>query len=112
HIIVFENYPVEQRMEQMGRRGNNGFTIANASMSEQTNYDFNITVVPGDEIHVHLEYNAQVLERTAVEQIREHLLHMIEEAIHRPDALVDELELVTAAEKANIIDGFGSVGVA
>ncbi|WP_157776635.1 AMP-binding protein, partial [Paenibacillus polymyxa] len=33
-------------------------------------------------------------------------------AIHRPDALVDELELVTAAEKANIIDGFGSVGVA
>ncbi|MBZ6446207.1 MAG: condensation domain-containing protein, partial [Paenibacillus polymyxa] len=112
HIIVFENYPVEQRMEQMGSRGNNGFTIANASMSEQTNYDFNITVVPGDEIHVHLEYNAQVLERTAVEQIREHLLHMIEEAIHRPDALVDELELVTAAEKAKIIDGFGSVGVA
>ncbi|WP_153794837.1 non-ribosomal peptide synthetase, partial [Paenibacillus polymyxa] len=112
HIIVFENYPVEQRMEQMGSRGNNGFTIANASMSEQTNYDFNITVVPGDEIHVHLEYNAQVLERTAVEQIREHLLHMIEEAIHRPDALVDELELVTTAEKAKIIDGFGSVGVA
>ncbi|WP_155399804.1 AMP-binding protein, partial [Paenibacillus polymyxa] len=36
----------------------------------------------------------------------------IEEAIHRPDALVDELELVTTAEKAKIIDGFGSVGVA
>ncbi|MDY8096386.1 AMP-binding protein, partial [Paenibacillus polymyxa] len=111
HIMVFENYPVEQRMEQMGSRGTNGFTIANASVSEQTNYDFNITVVPGDEIHVHLEYNARVLERTAVEQIREHLLHMIEEAINRPDALVDELELVTAAEKAKIIDGFGSVGV-
>ncbi|KTS80873.1 hypothetical protein NS115_18240, partial [Paenibacillus jamilae] len=112
HIMVFENYPVEQRMEQMGSRGANGFTIANASMSEQTNYDFNITVVPGDEIHFHLEYNARVLERAAVEQIREHLLHMIEEAIHRPDARVDELELVTAAEKAKIIDGFGSVGVA
>ncbi|MFS8215878.1 non-ribosomal peptide synthetase, partial [Paenibacillus sp. S29] len=111
HIMVFENYPVEQRMEHMGSRDTNGFTIANASMSEQTNYDFNITVVPGDEIHVHLEYNARVLERTAVEQIREHLLHMIEEAINRPDALVDELELVTISEKAKIIDGFGSVGV-
>ncbi|OMF39086.1 non-ribosomal peptide synthetase, partial [Paenibacillus peoriae] len=111
HIMVFENYPVEQRMEQMGSRGENGFTIANASVSEQTNYDFNITVVPGDEIHVHLEYNARVLERTAVEQIREHLLHIIEEAINRPDELVDELELVTASEKAKIIDGFGSVGV-
>ncbi|KAF6552851.1 hypothetical protein G9G63_27025, partial [Paenibacillus sp. EKM202P] len=66
HIMVFENYPVEQRMEQMGSRGANGFTIANASMSEQTNYDFNITVVPGDEIHFHLEYNAKVLERAAV----------------------------------------------
>ncbi|WP_155729816.1 condensation domain-containing protein, partial [Paenibacillus polymyxa] len=111
HIMVFENYPVEQRMEHMGSRDTNGFTIANASVSEQTNYDFNITVVPGDEIHVHLEYNARVLERTAVEQIREHLLHMIEEAINRPDALVDELELVTISEKAKIIDGFGSVGV-
>ncbi|MGW8444293.1 non-ribosomal peptide synthase/polyketide synthase [Paenibacillus sp. S33] len=111
HIIVFENYPVEQRMEQMGSRDTNGFAIANASMSEQTNYDFNITIVPGDEIGIHLEYNALVFERAAVEQIREHLLHIIEEAINRPDALVDELELVTAEEKAKIIDGFGSVGV-
>ncbi|WP_318628489.1 condensation domain-containing protein, partial [Paenibacillus polymyxa] len=111
HIMVFENYPVEQRMEHMGSRDTNGFTIVNASMSEQTNYDFNITVVPGDEIDIHLEFNALVFERAAVEQIREHLLHMIEEAINRPDALVDELELVTAAEKAKIIDGFGSVGV-
>ncbi|MFC7560669.1 amino acid adenylation domain-containing protein [Paenibacillus farraposensis] len=111
HIMVFENYPVEQRMEQMGGRDTNGFAIANASMSEQTNYDFNITIVPGNEIGIHLEYNALVFERAAVEQIREHLLHIIEEAIYRPDALVDELELVTAEEKAKIIDGFGSVGV-
>ncbi|WP_442953274.1 amino acid adenylation domain-containing protein [Paenibacillus sp. IHB B 3084] len=111
HIMVFENYPVEQSMEQMGNRDTNGFTIANASVSEQTNYDFNITIVPGDEIGVHLEYNALVFERAAIEQIREHLLHIVEEAINRPNALVDELELVTAEEKAKIIDGFGSVGV-
>ncbi|WP_018882875.1 non-ribosomal peptide synthetase, partial [Paenibacillus massiliensis] len=111
HIMVFENYPVEQRMEEMGSRDAGGFTIANASMSEQTNYDFNITIVPGDNIHVHLEYNALVFDRSAIRQIAEHWVYVMEQVISSPHARVDDLELVTVNERASILDGFASVGV-
>ncbi|SPY15907.1 non-ribosomal peptide synthetase FusAA [Paenibacillus polymyxa] len=53
HIMVFENYPIGQQMKQMGGSGeadaHTGFSIANVELTEQTNYDFNLIVVP-DEI--------------------------------------------------------------
>ncbi|OMF37365.1 condensation domain-containing protein, partial [Paenibacillus peoriae] len=46
HIMVFENYPIGQQMKQVGgsgeTRAQNGFSIANVALAEQTNYDFNL----------------------------------------------------------------------
>ncbi|WP_157244100.1 non-ribosomal peptide synthetase, partial [Paenibacillus elgii] len=111
HIIVFENYPVEQRMEQMGSRGAESFAITDVAMSEQTNYAFNITVIPGDDLGIHFEYNALAFDRSTLERMRGHLVRVLEQAIGNPDARVSELELVTPEERTLLVDGFGSVGV-
>ncbi len=60
HLMIFENYPVDQYMESIGRQNGTSITISNVQMEEQTNYDFNLTVIPGDEMNISFEYNANV----------------------------------------------------
>ncbi|KAF6615888.1 non-ribosomal peptide synthetase, partial [Paenibacillus sp. EKM102P] len=74
HILIFENYPVEEQIEQLGSGEAASFTITGAESVEQTNYDFNVVVLPGNTIHMSFGYNALAFERESVEQIRGHLV--------------------------------------
>ncbi|MBE0343072.1 non-ribosomal peptide synthetase, partial [Paenibacillus sp. 28ISP30-2] len=107
HIMVFENYPIGQQMEQVGSSDETGtqagFSIANVAIAEQTNYDFNLIVVPDEEISILLDYNARVYNRVAVERIQGHLIHVIGQIAENPHIRVDELELVTAEEHVQIL---------
>ncbi|KAF6554172.1 hypothetical protein G9G63_26805, partial [Paenibacillus sp. EKM202P] len=60
HIIVFENYPVEEQVEQLGEGAESDFVISNAGMIEQTNYDFNLVVMPQEAMKIRFEYNAKL----------------------------------------------------
>ncbi|WP_010503429.1 non-ribosomal peptide synthetase, partial [Paenibacillus elgii] len=106
HIMVFENYPVEQQVGQLGSHGQASFTIANVEIAEQTNYDFNLIVMPGEEIQICFRYNAHVYDQTSVERIQGHLIHVMEQVVDNPYICVNDLELVTAAEKAQIVEAF------
>ncbi|KPV61276.1 bacitracin synthetase, partial [Paenibacillus sp. A3] len=107
HIMVFENYPVEQQVEQTGSGEGEAIELTDFAMFEQTNYDFNLIVIPGDALRVSFRYNACVYERTSVERIRGHLMRIIEQVADNPNIRVDELELVTPQEKAQLLDWAG-----
>ncbi|MFC0210898.1 non-ribosomal peptide synthase/polyketide synthase [Paenibacillus chartarius] len=106
HILVFENYPVEQQMQQLGSRDPAGFDIADVEMADQTNYDFNVIVVPGEELEIQLEYNANVYDKAGMERIRGHLVRIMEQIAENADIRVSELELLTADEREQITELF------
>ncbi|MWC31379.1 non-ribosomal peptide synthetase, partial [Paenibacillus sp. MMS18-CY102] len=106
HIMVFENYPVQQKVEQLGSHDQASFTIANVEMNEQTNYDFNLIVLPGEELHLCYKYNALVYDQTSVERIQGHLIHVLEQIVNNPNICVNDLELVTEVEKTQILEVF------
>ncbi|MFC0210897.1 amino acid adenylation domain-containing protein [Paenibacillus chartarius] len=108
HIMVFENFPVEQRMEQLGSAEPAGFAISDVDIVEQTNYDFNLMVIPGEDIEIRLEYNASVYDRAMMEKIQGHLVRIMEQVAVNPDIRVDELELLTAEEQAQIATAFNA----
>ncbi|WP_141695418.1 condensation domain-containing protein, partial [Paenibacillus polymyxa] len=116
HIMVFENYPIGQQMKQMGASGETkaqtGFSIANVALAEQTNYDFNLIVVPDEDISILLEYNALVYNRSAMERIQGHIDHVIRQIVDNPNIRVNELELVTPEEQAQIVQVWGDTAVA
>ncbi|NEU24859.1 amino acid adenylation domain-containing protein, partial [Paenibacillus polymyxa] len=116
HIMVFENYPIGQQMKQMGGCGETktqtGFSIANVELAEQTNYDFNLIVVPDEDISILLEYNALVYNRSAMERIQGHIDHVIGQIVENPHIRVNELELVTAEEQAQIVQVWGDTAAA
>ncbi|MGE6577244.1 amino acid adenylation domain-containing protein [Paenibacillus xylanexedens] len=106
HIIAFENYPVDEQMEQAGDQQHGGLTIADVQMEEQTNYNFNVTVVPGAEIEIQFDFNAEVFDKDSIERLKGHLVHLLEQVTDNPEITVGELELVTEAEKADLLGRF------
>ncbi|TPG89204.1 amino acid adenylation domain-containing protein [Brevibacillus laterosporus] len=108
HIMVFENYPVQQQMEQLGSSSSTSFEIVNVDTVEQTNYDFNLIVVPGTEIGIRLEYNACVYDQASVKRIGGHLVHIMEQIVNNPQIAVKEIELLTEEEKTQILEVWGN----
>ncbi|WP_235322330.1 non-ribosomal peptide synthetase [Paenibacillus polymyxa] len=106
HIIAFENYPVDEQMEQAGDQQHGDLTIAEVQMEEQTNYNFNVTVVPGAEIEIRFDFNAEVFDKDSIERLKGHLVHLLEQVTDNPEITVGELELVTEAEKADLLGRF------
>ncbi|WFA84861.1 non-ribosomal peptide synthetase [Paenibacillus amylolyticus] len=106
HIIAFENYPVDEQMEQAGDQQHGGLTIADVQMEEQTNYNFNVTVMPGTEIEIRFDFNAEVFDKDSIERLKGHLVHLLEQVTDNPEITVGELELVTEAEKADLLGRF------
>nr|ACA97576.1 PmxA [Paenibacillus polymyxa] len=106
HIIAFENYPVDEQMEQAGDQQHGDLTIADVQMEEQTNYNFNVTVVPGVEIEIRFDFNAEVFDKDSIERLKGHLVHLLEQVTDNPEITVGELELVTEGEKADLLGRF------
>ncbi|MGN9865284.1 non-ribosomal peptide synthase/polyketide synthase [Bacillus swezeyi] len=103
HLMIFENYPVDQYMETIGQHNGSSIAISNVQMEEQTNYDFNVTVIPGEVINIHFEYNAKVYDRASVERIRGHLLQILHQVVKDADIHVEQLEMLTEGEKRHLL---------
>ncbi|WP_088834675.1 non-ribosomal peptide synthetase [Paenibacillus tyrfis] len=102
HLMVFENYPMEQKMEEAGSGESSGFEISDVSWHEQTNYDFNLIVGPGEEMLLRFEFNASVYDQAMVERIRGHLIRVLEQIAADPQIRVSELNLLTQEEQTQI----------
>ncbi|MCY7931339.1 non-ribosomal peptide synthetase, partial [Bacillus inaquosorum] len=103
HLMIFENYPVDQYMESIGRQNGSSITISNVQMEEQTNYDFHLTVVPGEAMNIYFEYNASVYERSSIERIREHFMQILHQVMTDADIQVEQVELLTEDEKRTLL---------
>ncbi|WP_018888333.1 non-ribosomal peptide synthetase, partial [Paenibacillus massiliensis] len=112
HIMVFENYPVEQQVEQLGDSGEDAFTISNVVATEQTNYDLNVVVMPGEAIRIRFMYNALSFDQAGIERLHGHFAHLLEQIALNPQARIDELELITAAEQSQIREVFNNTATA
>lgn len=99
HLMIFENYPVGQYMESIGQDNRSSIAISNVQMEEQTNYDFNITVIPGESLNIYFEYNAKVYDRASMERIREHFVQILHQVVADADIQVKQVELLTEGEK-------------
>ncbi|MBD2767188.1 amino acid adenylation domain-containing protein [Hymenobacter sp. BT664] len=76
HLVVFENYPAGSGAEGPAEE----FTLQLEQGVEQTNYDFTVAAIPGEELTIRLEYNASQYSEALVGYIAaylEHLAHTI-----------------------------------
>ncbi|MCR8843449.1 amino acid adenylation domain-containing protein [Paenibacillus sp. SC116] len=108
HIIVFENYPVDQNAVDVESDSRDKLDISNIEVVEQTNYDLNLIVVPDEEIVLRMEYNASIYDQASIEQIKNHLIHIMDQIATNPHASVKELELITKEEEYQLLEVFNN----
>lgn len=112
HIMVFENYPVDEQVEELGSDGQELFPISNVVAAEQTNYDLSLVVMPGECIKIRFMYNALSYDQTGIKRLHGHFVNLLEQVLLNPNVCIEELELVTAAEKQQITGEFNNTASA
>jgi amino acid adenylation domain-containing protein/non-ribosomal peptide synthase protein (TIGR01720 family) len=107
HIVVFENYPLESSLiDDSG--GGNKISISDFEMEEHANYDFDVTVVPQEELEVQFTYNGLLYEELYIRRIEGHLLQMANHILEDAQIEVSDIDILTEKEKTRILQEFQS----
>ncbi len=95
-IFVFENYPLDQEiLERVG-----DLEILDLRAVEWTHYPLNVVIPPGPGLSIQISYDARRFEAAAIRRMLCHLETVLEGMAARPDGLVGDLPMSTAAERA------------
>ncbi len=100
HIMIFENFPLAEQIG--GQNGDKAFTVTNIKGLVQTNYHFNIKVIPQKEITILFDFNALYHDENLVRSAAGQLKHIIKTILEQPEAVVTKLPLYDAVEMAAI----------
>ncbi len=104
HLLVFQNYPsndtsTEEEEELFG------FRIEEFHDTEQTNYDFHLTVAPKEQ-YIIFHFNQNVYENDEIRNISRRFIRILEQIIEAPDMRMCEIELIDEKEKRLITETF------
>ncbi|SHI99372.1 amino acid adenylation domain-containing protein [Clostridium cavendishii DSM 21758] len=111
NIMVFENYPVDDKGLNTELLVKNDLEIVGSSGSEQTNYNFNIMVVYQDKILVKFLFNESLYSKNNVERIKEHFINLTDEIIKNENILVKDIEILGEDEKNTVLVEFNNTKV-
>ncbi|MCY9381592.1 amino acid adenylation domain-containing protein [Bacillus inaquosorum] len=105
HILVFENYPVQQEIQMLNKQehASDLFQIHNFTVADETNYSFYLMVAPGEEIHIKMSYDAEQHDRSFVLSVKEHLLNAVSQILNNPNLPPAEIDITTDIEKRQLI---------
>ncbi|MFJ6206412.1 non-ribosomal peptide synthetase [Bacillus pumilus] len=102
HLVGFENYPLDQELSGDTMSARLGFSIDVKDGFEQTNFDLNVLVYPGETWTLKIKYNAIAFEEKIIENISKHLTNLMKQIIQNPDVRLHEVTCITEEEKQQI----------
>jgi bacitracin synthase 3 len=105
HIMVFENYPVSEDAKKTDGELT-GYVVEDFVMHEQTNYHFNLLVIPGEELLVKFDYNEERYDTGFVRSIARHFRNVIEEVSANPGISVSGIRMLAEDEVGDIFSRF------
>lgn len=97
-LYIFENYPARGNMQD-GMQGQ----IRDVESFEQTDYDFNLIVIPGETIQVKLKYNALVYEEKTVKTVEQCLLEILQAVCKNPQVSLKDIKMLPDEEYQRLV---------
>ncbi|NEQ95742.1 MAG: non-ribosomal peptide synthetase [Cyanothece sp. SIO2G6] len=94
-IVVFENYP----SPEVSNSEDADLTSDDFSAFYKTNYPLNVIGHPGPQLSLGINYDCRRFEATTITGILQHLELVLEAMVARPNIQLQELQLLTAAQK-------------
>ena len=111
HIIIFENYPISNQIQNTEPDGQEDYTVSEVRIFEQTNYDLTLIILPGDEIQVRANYNANVYDKVILEKVLVHFKNTMTKIISHNDTQISGIEILSEEEKNQLLYQFNDTKV-
>ena len=89
-ILVFENYPVSEALQQAAPQG---LVFADVHSQEQTHYPLTLVVNTGEQLSLRISHDRQYFDESAVTQLAAHFSHLLQALIANPEAALGQLAL-------------------
>lgn len=102
HIIVFENYPLENMVGRPDLEERFGFMIEDAQLAEEIPYHFNIEVEDGKAMSFILSYNGNVYSDEAMKRLAGHVENVLMQIVCAPEIALRDIRLLTNEEEAEL----------
>ncbi|MBW8687177.1 non-ribosomal peptide synthetase [Chitinophaga rhizophila] len=100
HIMVFENFPVKEAVKGNVAESDQKLSVEAVNVFEQTNYDFNILVLPGENaLQVDFRFNANKYDIAAIDRLTGHFHTLLQQFVTR-DIQLNQLSLAADVEIA------------
>ncbi|MGB8190836.1 MAG: amino acid adenylation domain-containing protein, partial [Chitinophagaceae bacterium] len=110
-VMVVENYPVQEMLQQ-STAGSGGLSFLSADVFDQTNYDFTLTVGPGDNrLQLRIDCNDNLYEAEQIEKLQQHFIRLVEQMAVNPSGRVKELNLLNDADRRELFESFNDTAV-
>lgn len=99
-LFTYENYPIENVLAS----DNSLLQISNVVMKEETGYDFNITVIPGDRTKVRVTYNGYVYDQDKLKVMENHFINLLMNVLTNNELEINKYDIMDDSEKAYILN--------
>ncbi|MBX8517028.1 amino acid adenylation domain-containing protein [Pseudomonas cichorii] len=100
NILVFENYPVSEALQQASP---DGLAFSGLINQEQTHYPLTLVVNLGETLSLRLSYARQYFSEEGVTQLATHFQHLLQALVRDPAAAIGELSLLDEREQQQIL---------
>jgi bacitracin synthase 3 len=115
HILIFENYPIiEQIYGAVLNGGDNKkkplWEISHVRRFEQTNYDFNLVIGPGEQLVIIFQYNQNTYDSGFIRQMAGHFKCVLRQVLGPTVPRVDEINFLTEDEQKQLLWEFNHIG--
>ncbi|WP_368670040.1 amino acid adenylation domain-containing protein [Chitinophaga sp. GbtcB8] len=113
HILIFENYPVQEMVEQhaAGRQQQQELLVISSAGVEQTSYNLSVSVIPGNNFRIRFEYNSMVYAAQLMAALEEHFTQLVIQVLDNPAVQIDTVCYLSEAEKQQQLIAFNEPGI-
>ncbi|TBV04729.1 non-ribosomal peptide synthase/polyketide synthase, partial [Stutzerimonas kirkiae] len=100
NILVFENYPISEALQQGAP---DGLKFGVAANQEQTNYPLTLAISLGDALLVHYRYDNEHFSTAVVQKIAQHFGNLLQALTQQAQQTLGELPLLSQEEQKQIV---------
>jgi amino acid adenylation domain-containing protein len=100
-LVVFANYPVS--ISGGPQKINEQLEVRNIRLAETGHYSLAALVVPGDELHLQLAYDARRFDRDTIQRMLGHFRAVLENIAANPQRQLSQLSILTEAEQRQLL---------
>ena len=101
-LVVFENYPVD-RTSLAAETTDGGLRLVDVGGHDATHYPLGLAVVPGEQLHLRLDYRTDLFDSTSVAAIAARLVRLLEAAAGDPNRAIGGIDILSPQERHTIL---------